>query len=214
MKQRLQPLEQKSTKLFFCLSDQQGGSEAPGRTPKETHTRIHTLSVQHDGQLMCNEEEKAHLHVAACSCAVFLETGKVEMNSQTNLRLACEISMNTVVVMFCPIHHSCLCSSYILCKEKRNFYHVPKSSNLLSTKMTLHITHPKLSLKRILKKYVSTAGPPGLGFTGLEPFVFVFTAGSSLNQPYTGTFMWPNRVRVGLYVKRHRPETWFKLEVV
>ncbi|KAK5875234.1 hypothetical protein CesoFtcFv8_027739 [Champsocephalus esox] len=54
--QRLQSMEQKNTELFFCLSDQQGGTETPGRAPKETHT--HTLGVHGDEQLMCNEEER------------------------------------------------------------------------------------------------------------------------------------------------------------
>lgn len=61
--QRLQPMEQKNTELFFCLSAQQGGAEAPGRTPTETHT--HTHDVHQDEWLMGNEEEKTHLHTAA-----------------------------------------------------------------------------------------------------------------------------------------------------
>lgn len=46
-KQRLQPMGRKNAELFFCLSDQQGGTEAPGRTPKETHTPTHTHSHTH-----------------------------------------------------------------------------------------------------------------------------------------------------------------------
>lgn len=75
-RRRLQSMEQKNTELFFCLSDQQGGTEAPGRTPKEART--HTLAVHRDEWLMCNEEEKTHLHTAA----VFLE-GERESERET-----------------------------------------------------------------------------------------------------------------------------------
>lgn len=60
--------------------------------------------VQQDEQLMCNEEEKAHLHLAA----VFLEAWKVDMNSQTS---SGDLSMSTAIVVFGPIHQSCLCNN-------------------------------------------------------------------------------------------------------
>lgn len=99
-KQRLCPMEQKNTELFFCLSDQRGGIEAPGRTPKEntltfTHTRGVSVSTRMSDscvmkkkrhictQLLCSwREENRHRQEVRSSASV----NKVMHDGNTQLK--------------------------------------------------------------------------------------------------------------------------------
>ncbi len=49
----------KTLSFFFCLSDQQGGTETPGRSPEETHTHTHSMSTRMSGS--CVMKKKRHI---------------------------------------------------------------------------------------------------------------------------------------------------------